>query len=161
VRRGLLELAAAVSLCKFIQILAITLALSAYGVWLRGERRESGSTPMIGGILLYRLAEAEALWQDPGTRFVDTRTSYAYACGHIAGALELPENEFEQRFPSLRPQLEKATTIIVYCDNRECARSLRVAIRLREAGLSQTQICPAGWNEWFERNLPSEHTATR
>src|SRR6516164_208421 len=150
-----------VSLCKFVHILAITLALSAYGVWLRGERREVGSTPMVGGILLYRLAEAEALWHDPGTRFVDTRTPYAYACGHIAGALGLPENEFDQRFPSLRPQLEKATTIIVYCDNRECAHSLRVAIRLREAGLGQTQIYPAGWNEWSDRNLPTDHTATR
>jgi rhodanese-related sulfurtransferase len=150
-----------VSLSKFIHILAVTLALSAYGVWLRGERSEHGSTPMVGGILLYRLPEVEALWHDPGTRFVDARTSYAYACGHIAGALELPENEFEQRFPSLRRQLEKATTIIVYCGNQECAHSLLVAIRLREAGLTQTQIYPAGWNEWFDRKLPIERTATR
>jgi rhodanese-related sulfurtransferase len=149
------------SLCKVIHILAVTLALSAYGAWLRGERREAGSTPMVGGILLYRLAEVEALWHDPTTRFVDTRSSYDYAAGHIAGALELPENEFEQRFPSLRPQLEKAMTIIVYCSKRQCASSLRVASRLREQGLEQTHIYPAGWNEWFERNLPSEHTATR
>ncbi len=147
--------------CKFGQILVVTLALSAYGAWLREQRTESGNTPRVGGILLYRLAEAEALWHNPSTRFVDTRTPYAYACGHIAGALKLPENEFDQRFPSLRPQLEKATTIIVYCDSQECAHALRVAIRLREAGLGQTQIYPAGWNEWTERKLPSEHTATR
>ena len=156
---------AAVSLCKFAQILAVTLALSAYGAWLRGQRSEhtagQGETPMVGGILLYRLAEVEAIWHDPTTRFVDSRWFYEYEVGHIAGALSLPQNDFDQRFPSLRPQLEKAKTIVVYCSKADCASSLRVAIRLREEGLGQTQIYPAGWDEWFNRGLPIQRTATR
>ena len=95
------------------------------------------------------------------TRFVDVRPAHDYGYGHIAGALELPENEFDQRFPSLRPQLEKARTIVVYCDSPRCARSLRVAIRLRELGLAQTQIFPAGWNDWFNRELPIKRSITR
>lgn len=151
------------TLSKFIHILAVTLALSAYGAWLRAERgvQMQGATPMVGDILLYRLPEVEALWHDPSALFVDSRTSIDYAYGHIAGALELSENEFDQRFPSLRPRLEKARTIIVYCASRHCAHALRVAMRLREEGLGQTQIYPAGWNEWFERQLPIERTATR
>jgi rhodanese-related sulfurtransferase len=156
-----------VSACKFFHILAVTLALSGYATWLEAVRepgtaaKDSGKTPMVGGILLYRLAEAEALWHDPATWFVDVRSSIDYAYGHIVGALELPEEEFDARFGSIRPQLEQAKTIIVYCGSRQCARSLRVAIRLRTEGLAQTQIYPAGWNEWFEHQLPIERTATR
>jgi len=152
---------------KLAQILVVTLALSAYAAWLsaarepNGEARVQGDPPMVGGILLYRLAEAEALWHDPTTCFVDVRTSIDFAYGHIAGALELPENEFDQRFPSLRPRLEKARTVVVYCDSTRCARSLRVAIRLRVEGMEQTQIYPAGWNEWFDRQLPIERSVTR
>jgi rhodanese-related sulfurtransferase len=152
-----------VSLWKLAQILAVALALSAYAAWLEAARHEhpAGGTAMVGGILLYPTPQAERLWHDRTTRFVDVRTSIDYAYGHIAGALELPENEFDQRFPSLRPELEKAKTIIVYCDSRRCARSLRVAMRLRTEGLEQTQIYPAGWNEWYLQGLPSERTATR
>jgi len=155
------------SLLKIAQILAVTLCLSAYAAWLHGTAAPHGTaegqgdTPMVGGILLYRSAEVEKFWHDPTTRFVDVRSGIDYAYGHIAGALELPENEFDQRFPSLRPQLEKARTIVVYCGSPRCARSLRVAIRLREEGLEQTQIYPAGWNDWFERQLPIDRTATR
>jgi rhodanese-related sulfurtransferase len=153
------------SLWKVVQILAVTLALSTYAAWLDAARQErglaDGGTPMVGGILLYRTPEAQRLWNDSTTRFVDVRSSIDYTYGHIAGALELPENEFDQRFPSLRSELEKAKTIIVYCDSRRCARSLRVAMRLRTEGLEQTQIYPAGWNEWFLQGLPLERTATR
>jgi rhodanese-related sulfurtransferase len=156
-----------VSPAKIVHILAVTLALSAYAAWLESVRqpeavaKDLGRTPMVGGILLYRTPEAEALWHDPGTRFVDVRSSIDYAYGHIAGALELPEDEFDQRFPALRAQLEQAKTIIVYCGSPRCARSLRVAIQLRTEGLEHTQIYPAGWNDWYERQLPLERTATR
>jgi rhodanese-related sulfurtransferase len=156
-----------VSPAKFVHIFAVTLALCAYAAWLESVRqpepatKDLGRTPMVGGILLYRTPEAEALWHDPGTRFVDVRSRIDYAYGHIAGALELPEDEFDQRFPALRAQLEQAKIIIVYCSSRRCAQGLRAAIRLRTEGLAHTQIYPAGWNEWYERQLPLERTATR
>jgi rhodanese-related sulfurtransferase len=156
-----------VRLSRFVHLLTLTLLLAGYAAWLDSVRdhppvpQHAGKPPMVGGIVLYRTAEAEALWRKPGTCFVDVRPAIHYAYGHIAGALELPEDEFDQRFPALRPQLERAETILVYCGSPRCARSLRVAIRLRTEGLAQTQIYPGGWNEWFERQLPIERTATR
>jgi rhodanese-related sulfurtransferase len=150
-----------VSLAKIAHLLGLTLALSGYAAWIDAVRPGPAGTPEVGGILLYPTAQAEALWHDATTCFVDVRPSIDYAYGHIAGALELPEDELAQRLPALRPRLEQARTVIVYCGSRRCARSLRVAMRLREAGLAHVQIYPAGWNEWFLHNLPVERTATR
>ena len=74
--------------------------------------------------------------------------------GHIAGAISLPEEEFEQRFPALRPRLERAGAVIVYCKSVDCGKSLWTALRLRDAGLLQTKIYPYGWNEWYNSGLP-------
>ena len=92
---------------------------------------------------------------------MDVRDASAFAFGHIPGAVNLPENDFDTVYPSLRARLEAARTVVVYCDSARCARSLRVAIRLRTLGLAQAQIYPAGWNEWFERQLPVERSADR
>jgi rhodanese-related sulfurtransferase len=114
---------------------------------------------MVGGILLYRLPEVRALYREESTRLLDVRGAPAFAVGHIPGAWNLPEDDFDRDFPALRRRLEGARTIIVYCDSARCARSLRVAIRLRTEGLAQAQIYPDGWNEWTDRRMPVERAS--
>lgn len=144
---------------KVLQILAISLALSAYSAWTLAVRQRDPVPP--GGevvkdtaIPLVRLAEAESLWHDSSTIFVDVRPSTDYEFGHIAGAVHLPEPEFEQRFPALKPRLERAQAIVVYCKSTDCGLSLWAAIRLRNEGLMQTRIYPGGWNEWYNNGQP-------
>ena len=62
---------------------------------------------------------------------------------------------------ALKPKLERARAIVVYCGSADCGKSLWVALRLRDEGLTQTRIYPAGWNEWYLRGLPSHRPATR
>src|SRR5262249_32689903 len=142
---------------KFLQILLVALGLSAYSAWALHQRPGQPVQPdrAVAGIPLLRVEQAEALWQDRSTLFVDVRPLGDYEFGHIAGALHLPEPEFEQRFPALKERLERAKTIVVYCKSVDCGLSLWTAIRLRNAGLTQTMIYPEGWNEWDTRNLPS------
>ncbi len=153
------------SLLRFLHILAVALALSAYAAWLRSERTSSpdrSADQTVVGIPLLHRSEAEALWHDSGTIFLDVRPRTDYSYGHIAGALSFPEDEpFEEHFPALRSRLEKARTIVVYCKSVDCARSLWMALRLRDAGLTQTCIYPHGWNDWSEHDLPVTRTATR
>jgi rhodanese-related sulfurtransferase len=151
-----------VSLKRFALIVLVSGALAAYSIWLR-SRHDTGLSagarepvPMVGGILLYRLADVQGLYREPSTRVLDVRPAPAYDSGHIPGALSIPENDFGAVFPSLKSKLEPARTIIVYCDSRRCARALRVAIRLRMEGLAQAQVYPAGWNEWIEGHMPTE-----
>jgi rhodanese-related sulfurtransferase len=148
-------------LLNFVRILLVTLALSGYSAFVLQERvpkAKPQSTDDVAGIPLWRCADVETLWHDPSTLFVDVRSSIDYEFGHIRGAISVPDEEFDQLLPSLKPRLERAETIIVYCKNRDCGKSLWAAIRLRKEGLTQTGIYPGGWNEWFLHELPREGT---
>src|SRR5207245_8684637 len=105
--------------------------------------------------------DAGALWRDRSPVFVDVRSAPNYDFGHIAGAINLPEEEFEQRFPELKPRLERAGAIVVYCKSVDCGKSLWSALRLRDAGLLQTKIYPYGWNGWDNHGLSIARRAER
>lgn len=66
-----------------------------------------------------------------GARLVDVRTREEFADGHIAGAINIPVQELEQRMGELQ---SKEQPIVVYC--RSGARSARAAGMLRGAGYS-------------------------
>lgn len=148
-------------LVNFARILAIVLALSGYSFWTAKVRKAQSESPLptdratVAGILLVRTAEAEALWRQSSTLFLDVRPRMDYDFGHIAGAIPLPYEEYEQRFPELKPRLERAQAIVVYCKSVDCGKSLWTAIRLHQADLTQTRIYPEGWNEWYLSGLPT------
>ncbi len=151
---------ALVKLRNFICILAVSLILAGYSAYsLAGRERTLPSTDAasstVAGIPLLRLGQAETLWQEPSTLFVDVRSWQDYEFGHIPGAVHLPEEEFETRFPKLESRLRQAQTIVVYCGSRNCGLSLWAAIRLHNAGLTQAAIFPGGWNEWSFAGLPT------
>jgi rhodanese-related sulfurtransferase len=146
---------------NFLTIVLVALALAGYSSWLLSAPKSVATEvqPLreVPGvhIPLIRLAEAEALWRQPGTLFLDVRSPGDYDVGHIAGAVNLPEEEFEQRFAACKSRLEQARAIVVYCKSRDCAKSLWTAIRLRNEGMTQTWIYPEGWNEWFLEGKPT------
>lgn len=148
-------------LINFARILAITAALSGYSFWAVKVRQAATDFPLpadrttVAGIPLVRKAEAEALWRQSFTLFVDVRPAVDYEFGHIAGAISMPYEEYEQRFPAIKPRLERAQAIVVYCKSVDCGKSLWTAIRLHQANLTQTRIYPEGWNEWYLSGLPT------
>jgi rhodanese-related sulfurtransferase len=143
---------------NFLRILLVTIALSGYSAWVQSQRpsavRRPVATDDVAGIPLLRRDDAKALWEASSTLFVDVRSSIDYEFGHIQGAISIPDEEFENRFPDQKSRLERAKTIIVYCQNRDCGKSLWSAIRLRNVGLSQAVIYPEGWNDWVLHDLP-------
>jgi rhodanese-related sulfurtransferase len=147
---------------NFLRILLVTLALTGYSAWVQKQRLSPGIKPLatddVAGIPLLRRDDARALWEESSTLFVDVRSSIDYEFGHIQGAISIPDEEFEKRFPDQRQRLERAKTIIVYCQNRDCGKSLWSAIRLRNAGLTQAVIYPEGWNDWVLHDLPTAGT---
>ncbi|MFL5241731.1 MAG: rhodanese-like domain-containing protein [Gemmataceae bacterium] len=143
---------------NFLLIFAATGALSGYAAWLQAERHQTAPTFSefaSTSIPLIRKDAAEELWHDPATLFLDVRSSIDYDFGHIAGAISLPEEDFEKGFPDLKPRLERARVIVVYCKSLDCGKSLWAAIRLRNEGFTNVQIYPAGWNEWVTSELPT------
>lgn len=152
---------------RFVQILAITLALAGYSAWVASERprgpvtTDATESVLTTRIPLIRTTEAEALWRHNTTLFVDVRSNEEYAQGHIAGALHLTEEDLDRRLPELLPRLRRAGAVVVYCKSRDCGKSLWAALRLEQEGLTRVHIYPAGWNEWYLRGLPTERGAGR
>jgi rhodanese-related sulfurtransferase len=143
---------------NFLYIVATAAALSGYSFWSAGQR-ERLAPPVTGArfvadIPLLRTAEAESLWRRSSSLFVDVRSRFDYESGHIPGAVNLPDEEFEIVFPTLQRRLERAEALVVYCKSTDCGKSLWSAIRLRQKGLQQTKIYPEGWNEWSTSGLP-------
>jgi rhodanese-related sulfurtransferase len=147
-----------VKLLNVALILLASFALAGYSSLALAvrERKDTDlpSKDKVAGIPLIPLAEAEALWKDPSTIFLDVRSEADYEFGHIPGALSVPDEQFEQRFPALKTRLQQARTIVVYCKSQDCGKSLWTALRLQNEGLTQARIYPYGWNEWYNRDLP-------
>jgi rhodanese-related sulfurtransferase len=147
------------SFLKVLQILVISGLLAGYSAWSRHHLSEDALdlTDTDGRsdckIHLVSLAEAKALWRKDSTVFLDVRSRQDYDFGHIRGALSLPWEEFQQRFPGVKPRLREADAIVVYCKSVDCGKSLWAAIRLRAAGLGQVLIYPDGWYQWTDHGL--------
>lgn len=145
---------------NFIHILAVSGALAAYASWVSSIREKeptaSQSPENFPGtdIPLLTITDAENLWRKPGSVFLDVRSSPDYDFGHIQGAVSLPLEELEARLPGMKPQLDRAEAIVVYCKNSDCGKSYWSALHLRKQGLRQVHIYPNGWYEWCQYKLP-------
>jgi rhodanese-related sulfurtransferase len=139
---------------NFIHIFAVTGALAAYSFWISSSQPQDGELFPGTDIPLLNSAEAETLWRKSSTVFLDVRPLPDYEFGHVKGALSLPLEEMEERLPALKPQLERAEAIVVYCKNSDCGKSYWSALQLRKRGLKQVRIYPNGWYEWCELKLP-------
>ncbi len=94
------------------------------------------------------LSDAEDLWKGGTAFFLDARSPADYAAGHIAGALNLPVEDFEDHFPQIAPMLTPETTIIAYCDGQECDLSRRLVAKLRDLGYHNVRHLVNGWTAW-------------
>src|SRR5258708_1373041 len=59
------------------------------------------------------IAEAKKRF-DKGHLFLDARPAAFYPLGHIAGALSLPEDDFDHAFARLDPRLRSALALVVH-----------------------------------------------
>lgn len=145
---------------NFLHILAVSAALAGYSAWVSSAHDKGNpgaAAPEVfpgTDIPLLNASDAEALWRKRSTLFIDVRSYPDYDFGHIQGAVSLPEEEFEDRFPILKPRLEQAEAIVVYCKNADCGKSYWTALRLRQRGFKQVHIYPHGWYEWCKYQLP-------
>jgi phage shock protein E len=145
---------------NFLRIILVAIAMAACSSWAlsvhHGNSTLAGQQSVTApdGIVLLTRSEAETIWHEPATLFIDVRSREDYNVGHIQGSLMLPYEEMTERLPAVREKLKLASHIIVYCKSTDCGKSLWAAIRLRNAGLDQVAIYPGGWNEWVLAGLP-------
>jgi len=101
------------------------------------------------------LADATLLFHSGQAVFVDAREANEYAAGHINGAIPLDAVSFGQNYPAFKERLEKAATIVTYCDGEFCELSHELADQLRSMGLMDVRVLRNGWSLWRDQGLPT------
>ena len=99
------------------------------------------------------LDDAKALWGSGTAFFLDAREPRDYQAGHIAGALSLPIDEFDDHYPQVQPMLTPDSTIVAYCDGLDCDLSHRLMDRLHELGYHNVRLLVNGWTTWHTAGL--------
>ncbi|MBP7933967.1 MAG: rhodanese-like domain-containing protein [Phycisphaerae bacterium] len=108
-------------------------------------------------------AEVKALYEDPAYPsgayvFIDARTRDLYLTGHIPGAYHMERERAKESVESIRPALDQAIKIIVYCSGGNCEDSTFAAIQMQRENVNAMLIYvyPGGMDQWKDRDLPVE-----
>lgn len=102
------------------------------------------------------LDDAMMYFQSKEAIFVDARYKEDYEYGHIKGAMNLPFEEFDRYYDSVKHKLPPDKILVTYCSGTECEESLFLARLLRTLGYQKTKVFFGGWEQWQEAKLPVE-----
>lgn len=78
---------------------------------------------------------------------VDSRPSPVYASGHINGAINIPDDEFDELAKQMLPK-DKNTELIFYCGGMHCALSANSAEKAIKLGYKNAKVYQEGTPAW-------------
>ena len=144
--------------CALRQALIVVLVGAAVGLAANGlsPRRIPVLTPPKApphAADVVTLQDAQALWNSGTALFLDARAPADYQAGHIAGALSLPIDDFDDYYLKVQPLLTPDAAIVAYCDGMDCDLSHRLMDRLREFGFHNVKLLVNGWTAWHTAGL--------
>ena len=113
------------------------------------------SVSNIEGIKRIGLGEARKLY-DRNSLFVDARTPEEFEQGHIKNALNLPYEQYEEKFPEVLENISPETPIITYCSGEECNSSDILANQMKEDGFTTLYNFYGGWPDWVAADYPMD-----
>jgi rhodanese-related sulfurtransferase len=87
---------------------------------------------------------------------IDSRpAARKYDVGHIPGAVNIPETQFDSLAPKLLPA-DKSMLLIFYCEGPECSLSHKGAFKAEKLGYTNIVVYTNGYPEWIKKgNLGS------
>jgi len=133
--------------------------ISWVGAWPSTYGTDSAAVPPSyaeGDPPILRLDEAIAKYQSPEVIFLDAREPEDFAYGHIARAVNLPFDYYDEYADSVLPQINKDADIVTYCGGEDCELSLYLARQLTNDGYNRVAIFFGGYGAWEEAALPME-----
>jgi len=77
-----------------------------------------------------------------------------YKSGHVQGAVNIPPDNVEIVLNSIEGLLERASSVIVYCNGYLCGSSKTLADLIGKKYNPNVLIYSGGWPEWKSRRLP-------
>ncbi len=135
-------------------------AISPKGIPLKGGTQARLAQR---GVRVVNLDEVRYFLKNPGTLMVDARSSEEFGLGHIPGAINLPDDDFNAFYPKVVSRLREAHLIIVYCSGGSCGTSEALALKLLKKGFRDNRVVvfSGGLPGWMEAKLPIEKGGTK
>jgi rhodanese-related sulfurtransferase len=82
---------------------------------------------------------------------IDSRpAARKYDIGHIPGAVNIPDTQFEELAPKILPQ-DKSKLLIFYCEGPECVLSHKGAFKAEKLGYTNIVVYTEGYPEWAKK----------
>jgi rhodanese-related sulfurtransferase len=86
---------------------------------------------------------------------VDSRpAARRYDIGHIPGAINIPDTQFDKLAPAMLPA-DKTAEIIFYCQGPTCDLSAKSALKAEKLGYSNIKVYEAGIPDWEAKGEPA------
>lgn len=105
--------------------------------------RQAGITPI-------SLDTVKILLQNKRVLFLDARPANAYVRGRIPGAVNFPEEDFDQRIKAFKDTVPLDRPLATYCSGVECQASELLSKELLKAGYKSIHWFSGGWYEWTQ-----------
>ena len=101
------------------------------------------------------LDQAHKLFTSGDAAFVDARDKWDFAEGHVKGAINIPQYNFDPSSDFVQ-NLDREELYIIYCNDDDCETSQRLAAELSKLSFKKIYIFEEGWNAWLSSNFPTE-----
>ena len=109
---------------------------------------------VLAGVQEITLDEAIDKFRQGTALFVDARSIDDFRKGHIDGALNIPETNFEEYIGPFMAANAPDTILITYCEGKSCLLSQKLAEKLILSGFDKVYHLKDGWGEWKRNDLP-------
>jgi len=142
-----------------IVIISIMISFTVNAVRPQGisfSDKSSDSSQQAKGPAEISVDEAVQRFKAGKTLFTDSRSSDDYAAGHIKGAVNLPDHEFDAFIDKFLSETEPETEIVTYCDGQNCSLCEDLAEKLFSAGFEHIFYIKNGLTLWREGGHPVE-----
>lgn len=109
----------------------------------------------VAGVREIPLEEAIERFRNGSALFVDARSPDDYRLGHIDGAINIPDQHFDDFIGPFMAATAPDTVLITYCEGKACTLSQNLAEKLILAGFDKVYHLRDGWGEWERNRLPA------
>ena len=90
------------------------------------------------------------LMQD-SSLLIDARSESNFEQGHIKGAVNLYEKEFDEWIDDFLSRTDPETKIITYCNGIHCSLGRELAEKFFSVGYNNVYYLTNGWTSWKEK----------
>jgi rhodanese-related sulfurtransferase len=141
----------------FVISLSIIIALFAYYIRMntidtKGEEKEMKEL-FENTAREISFAKAKKLIKEKAAVIVDSRSNEDFQQGRIKGAVNLPNEQFDEYIDNFLQQADFETTIITYCNGKECDLAKKLAEKLQFIGFKNLFYIKNGLSRWKEDQL--------